>query len=266
MTMFKTKEQIEKVSREYAETYPRDYKQTAFFSHRDGATQMQKDIKEELKHLCTYDSTAIGKQAECYLKIMPTLVDIIDKHGIGVFLRGIVYRTYTQAQQDLKEACSEGFDPERYHAWAKDRLYSFYGGCYEKEVRTYIPLIWQAAKLSSMKELQELKEKNANQEGTIKRDLRWREVKIKELQEKDEEIKRLKKLICKCDTSVGFICESCHEQINWAKYQEAVNDIQKLLDVRDRLRSKLVSMRAFEIVDSVFNPIRIKYGIDKKEG
>jgi len=45
------------------------------------------------------------------------------------------------------------------------------------------------------------------------------------------------------------------------RLQEAVGDIGNVLSVRERLRSKSVSMRAFLIMDKVFNPIKNKYGI-----
>lgn len=49
------------------------------------------------------------------------------------------------------------------------------------------------------------------------------------------------------------------------KYDEAVKDIEALLFLRERLKSKSVSFRAFAIMDSVHNPIKSKYGLDEQE-
>lgn len=83
---------------------------------------------------------------------------------------------------------------------------------------------------------------------------------LKDYKEKDEEVAKLKKIICKCDTSVGFICESCHEQMNWQKYQEAVNDIDYLVSYGRAKSNYSTREYNFEV-----SQIRTKYGLNKEE-
>lgn len=58
-------------------------------------------------------------------------------------------------------------------------------------------------------------------------------------------------------------CLHCgfHPEIERLKKEneELKEDIKKLLNVREILRSKSVSMRAFAIIDRVFNPIKDKW-------
>lgn len=228
MTMFKTKDQIEDDLRDNKITHERFDSHSEFYTFRDGYAQAQQDIKEELKRLCTYNSTAIGKQAECYLKVMPTLVDIIDKHSIGVFLRGIIYRTYTQAQQDIKEACSEGFEESYFEGHACTS-----GDCNHIATRDCLKEAYKTGRLSMMKELQE----------------------------KDEEIERLKKfplngVVCECTTDCDCILKMKE------KYQKAVKDIAYLEEIASTL---LLLGDKNTKTTRMMQTIRTKYGLDKEE-
>ena len=84
----------------------------------------------------------------------------------------------------------------------------------------------------------------------------------KEIQEKDEEIERLKQfplngIVCECITD----CECISEMQN--KYQEAVKDIAYLEDIASTLL--LLGDKNTKTTRRV-QAIRTKYGLDKKEG
>lgn len=95
---------------------------------------------------------------------------------------------YTQAQQDIKEACSEGFDDCFSKYATESNLHHEFDAHY----------FWQACALSKMKELQE----------------------------KDEEIERMKKDNQSYYENNQKIIKSL--ELKEDKYQEAVKDIEKL--------------------------------------
>jgi tetratricopeptide (TPR) repeat protein len=111
----------------------------------EGYAQAQKDLREELKKQCLYDSGAIGEASFSYLKVMTTCVNLIEEHGLGVFLRGVHHRAYSDGKKDLLESASEGFE-------------EWFGFNTQLSIEEALP-VWQAAKLSNQKIIQEKDEK-----------------------------------------------------------------------------------------------------------
>ena len=99
-------ERINELSEDYVKDWFKEplVQSRAKIDYKMGYIQSQCDTVEEIKRICLYDSTAIGASAECFLEVMPTLIDTIDKHSLGVFLRGVVYRSYTKGKDDANKA------------------------------------------------------------------------------------------------------------------------------------------------------------------
>ena len=150
---------------------------------------------------------------------------------------------YTQAQQDIKEVCSKGFD-ECFSKYATEsNLHHEFDAHY----------FWQSAKLSSKAQIDTLKQRELEYQSDLREKDRIINEKsnqiieiTKELQEKDERIRELERKIKSID------CYITADE----KYQEAVKDIEFLLNI-----SRPLACRDRGKVKDLWS----KYDLDKEE-
>lgn len=174
---------------------------------------------------------------------------------------------YTQSQQDIKDDCSEGFEE-----WKKKILENHWAYTGNSRGRKEA---WQAGKLSSMKDLQDLKsdyeslDRNKKELEMLASEYR------KEIEDKEGEIAHLKSAnerleearVCHLEDSEKFQEKYKAERNDVLymdkkvleekeKYQEAVKDIDLLL---------LVASPVTRTGKEKIIQIRTKYGLNKEE-
>ncbi|GEM_PF-3923323 len=176
-------------------------------------------------------------------------------------------QVYTQAQQDIKEDCNEGFEE-----WKKKILENHWAYTGNSRGRKEA---WQAGKLSSMKELQDLKSDYESLDRNKKELERLASEYRKEIEDKEGEIAHLKSAnerleearVCHLEDSEKFQEKYKAERNDVLymdkkvleekeKYQEAVKDIDLLL---------LVASPVTRTGKEKIIQIRTKYGLNKEE-
>jgi hypothetical protein len=78
-----------------------------------------------------------------------------------------------------------------------------------------------------------------------------------EIQRLNQKIAELKETVCRCDGSVGFICNACHDQKYFHKYEQAVKDLQMF--IRETLGGA-----GDTYLETLGNRLKLKHGISEE--